>query len=196
MTQTTKRLEKVYRHRRLGWLAIAAALIVTLAGCTTQPQKTVSASVVEAMSAPAGDNFARAYEPREFSFPRDHGPHPDYRTEWWYYTGNLTDTEGTEYGYQLTFFRTALTPDMPPRASDLASNQVYMAHFALTDGGRQEHESFDRYSRGAGGLAGASGDPLYQVWLEDWSAREVSPGDRVSKTTQLVRIEYHGTPTP
>ena len=151
-----------------------------LAGCSAQPEKTVSASVVEAMSAPAGDNFARAYEPIEFSFPRDHGPHPEYRTEWWYYTGNLTGTEGatggTEYGYQLTFFRTALTPDMPARTSDLASNQVYMAHFALTDGGRQEHESFERFSRGAAGLAGAQGEPLFKAWLEDWSATEVEPG--------------------
>ena len=176
MTQTTKRLGQIYRHRPLGWLAITAALIVTLAGCTAQPEKTVSASVVEAMSAPAGDNFARAYEPREFSFPRDHGPHPDYRTEWWYYTGNLTDTQGTEFGYQLTFFRTALTPDMPPRASDLASNQVYMAHFALTDGGRQEHESFERFSRDAAGLAGAQGEPLFAAWLENWSAKEIAPG--------------------
>ena len=175
MTQTTIRFGQIYRRRRLSWLAIAAALLVTLAGCTTQPEKTVSASVVEAMSAPAGDNFARAYAPREFSFPRDHGPHPDYRTEWWYYTGNLTDTEGTEYGYQLTFFRTALTPEMPARTSDLASNQVYMAHFALTDGGRQEHESFERFSRGAAGLAGAQGEPLFTAWLEDWSATEVEP---------------------
>ena len=82
----------------------------------------------------------------------------------------------TEYGYQLTFFRTALTPDMPARASDLASNQVYMAHFALTDGGRQEHESFERFSRGAAGLAGAQGEPLFKAWLEDWSATEVEPG--------------------
>ncbi len=62
---------------------------------------------------------------------------------------------GQPYGYQLTFFRTALAPDLPARTSDLATNQVYMAHFALTDGGRETHESFDRYSRGAANLAGA-----------------------------------------
>ncbi len=150
--------------------------MLLLGGCGTQAEKTVSASVVEAMSAPAGDNFARATEPRAFHFPQDHGPHPEYRTEWWYYTGNLTDTEGVEYGYQLTFFRTALTPDMRPRSSDLASNQVYMAHFALTDGGRQEHESFERFSRGAAGLAGAQGEPLFAAWLENWSAKEIEPG--------------------
>jgi predicted secreted hydrolase len=65
---------------------------------------------------------------------------------------------------------------MPARASTLATNQVYMAHFALTDGGRGKHESFERYSRGAGGLAGAVGEPTYRVWLEDWTAAEVAPG--------------------
>jgi hypothetical protein len=62
---------------------------------------------------------------------------------------------GNDYGYQLTFFRSALAPQMAQRTSTLATNQVYMAHFALTDGARDEHESFERYSRGAGGLAGA-----------------------------------------
>ena len=69
----------------------------------------------------------------------DHGPHPEYRTEWWYYTGNLAGADGTPYGYQLTFFRNSLAPEMQERASTLATNQVYMAHFALTDGGRGEH---------------------------------------------------------
>lgn len=148
----------------------------TTAGCTGAAQNEVSASVVEAMSAPAGDAYARAYEPIQFVFPRDHGAHPDYRTEWWYYTGNLQDQDGTDYGYQLTFFRSALAPQPVQRASDLGTNQVYMAHFALTDGGRSEHESFERYSRGAGGLAGAQGEPTFLVWLEDWSATEVEPG--------------------
>jgi predicted secreted hydrolase len=76
----------------------------------------------------------------------------------------------------LTFFRSALTPEMPARASTLASNQVYMAHFALTDGGRGAHASFDRYSRGAGELAGAVGEPAYRVWLEDWAAAEIRAG--------------------
>ncbi|MBK8051412.1 MAG: hypothetical protein IPK16_32540 [Anaerolineales bacterium] len=86
------------------------------------------------------------------------------------------DAAGIDYGYQLTFFRTALAPDMQPRASTLAADQIYMAHFALTDGARQQHESFERYSRGAADLAGAEGQPGFSVWLEDWVAREVEPG--------------------
>lgn len=136
----------------------------------------MSSSVVEAMAAPSDAAYARAMEPRAFQFPRDHGPHPEYRTEWWYYTGNLAGADGTPYGYQLTFFRSALTPALPERVSNLATNQVYMAHFAVSDGDAREHVSFERYSRGAGSLAGATGVPTYSVWLEDWSARQVKPG--------------------
>jgi predicted secreted hydrolase len=152
-------------------------LVALLSGCAVNAAPPVmSASVVEAMSAPSDAAYARATEPRPFTFPLDHGPHPEYRTEWWYYTGNLEGDDGTPYGYQLTFFRSALTPDAPKRDSGLASNQVYMAHFAISDGGEERHASFERYSRGAGGLAGATGVPTYSVWLEDWSAQELTPG--------------------
>jgi predicted secreted hydrolase len=157
----------------LGLASVAGAAILVLGGCTQPAQTVVSASVVEAMSGPAAGDYARAIEPIEFVFPRDHGAHPQYRTEWWYYTGNLQDAGGSDYGYQLTFFRSALSPQAAERASNLATNQVYMAHFALTDSARGEHESFERYSRGAGGLAGAEGEPAFGVWLEDWSAVQV-----------------------
>lgn len=163
--------------RTIHRFTLCVMLVLLAAGCRAQAaDRPISASVVEAMRAPDDADFARAYAPRAFDFPRDHGAHPDYRTEWWYYTGNLTADDGTPFGFQLTFFRSALTPEMPARESTLASNQVYMAHFALTDGGRGAHDSFDRYSRGAGELAGAVGDPAYRVWLEDWSAAEVAPG--------------------
>lgn len=162
------------RQSLIAILPILGALL-GFSGCAAPAAPAVSASVVEAMSAPSDAAYARAVEPRAFTFPRDHGPHPEYRTEWWYYTGNLTDTTGASHGYQLTFFRTALTPTMAARTSTLAADQIFMAHFALTDGARQEHESFDRYSRGAGGLAGAQGEPDFRVWLEDWSAVEIAP---------------------
>lgn len=158
----------------LFWLLL---IITSLSGCTAAEQTHfASANVVASLSGPADDAFARAYEPLDFVFPRDHGAHPAYRTEWWYYTGNLTNRTGRQYGYQLTFFRSALTPDQPERTSDLATNQVYMAHFAVTDVAANTHVSFERFSRGAGGLAGATGDPTYGVWLEDWAVRELEPG--------------------
>lgn len=127
-----------------------------------------AAAIVFAPSADSAE-FARVLEPRRFSFPLDHGPHPEYRTEWWYYTGNLDDPVSGHFGYQLTFFRNALAPEAPPRASHLAASQIYFAHLALSrpDGA---YQSFERFSRGAGGLAGAGGAP-FGVWLENWSAR-------------------------
>jgi len=156
-------------------------LTLVLSGCAPGASSTVvSANVVEAMRAPDGDLYARAVEPIALTFPQDHGAHPEYRTEWWYYTGNLETPAGEPLGFQLTFFRSALTPTMADRASAMASNQVYMGHFAVSDGRIDKHFSFDRYSRGAGGLAGAEvtpdESPRYRIWLEDWVAEEVEPG--------------------
>ena len=135
-----------------------------------------STSVSDVLSSEADAGFAYALEPMKLQFPRDHGAHPEYQIEWWYYTGNLHTDDGKAFGYQLTFFRFALTPQMPERTSHLATNQIYMAHFALTDAANGDYFCFERRSRGAGGLAGATGDPIYKVWLEDWSATEAEPG--------------------
>lgn len=157
------------------WLLVLGSVLLILAGCTGETRRVASASVVEALSRGQG-NFALATEPVSLTFPRDHGPHPAYRTEWWYFIGNLTDERGRPYGYQLTFFRSALTAAAPPRESELASNQLYMAHFAMTSAPADRHLSFERFSRGAGGLAGAQGEPDFAVWLEDWSAHQTGPG--------------------
>lgn len=118
--------------------------------------------------------FARALAPMAFEFPRDHGPHFDFQTEWWYYTGNLDTADGRHFGYQLTFFRRGLTPGAPPaRPSDFATNQIYFAHFALTDAQNAQHLFAERFSRGAAGLAGASGEP-FGVWLEDWKVESLT----------------------
>lgn len=152
-------------------------LMPVAAGCASSSAGEIAgANVVEVLSGAADEGFARAYEPIPFQFPADHGPHPEFQTEWWYYTGNLADVDGNEYGYQLTFFRSALTPEMPPRTSDFATNQVYMAHFALTDVTAGQHESFELFNRGAGGVAGATTTPEVQVWLDDWFMRQVEPG--------------------
>ena len=148
-----------------------------------------SAGVADVLSSEADERFARALEPMTLQFPRDHGAHPEYQIEWWYYTGNLHTDDGKAFGYQLTFFRFALTPKMPERNSGFATNQVYMAHFAVTDAANGEYFCFERRSRGAGGLAGATGDPTYKVWLEDWSATETEPGVmhlHVASTSDLI----------
>jgi predicted secreted hydrolase len=123
-----------------------------------------------------GAGYLRAEGPIDLQFPADHGPHPDYRTEWWYYTGNLVSDGGERFGYQLTLFRQALAPpaSRAERESAWAAEQVYMGHFALTDVSRGRFQAFERFARGAAGLAGAQAAP-YHVWLEDWRMEEVEP---------------------
>jgi predicted secreted hydrolase len=121
--------------------------------------------------------YLRVTGPANLEFPADHGPHPDYQTEWWYYTGNLVADGGQRFGYQLTFFRRALVPpaQRTERESAWAADQVYMAHLALTDIAGRRYDAFERFARGAAGLAGAQAAP-YHVWLEDWQVEEVEPG--------------------
>ncbi|MBT8398483.1 MAG: carotenoid 1,2-hydratase, partial [Gemmatimonadetes bacterium] len=126
-----------------------------------------SLSVSDVMGGSSTEGFARALEPRVFEFPRDHGPHPSYRTEWWYITGNLENPQGDPYGFQFTIFRSALDGSPPIGASSWATNQVFMGHFAVTDGSGRTFRGFERFSRVANGLAGAQADP-FRVWLEDW----------------------------
>lgn len=127
-----------------------------------------------ALAAPAG--FNRADGSRQLSFPDDFGAHPDFQTEWWYYTGNLWDSQGRRFGYQLTFFRRALLSpqEIPKRASQWGTSQAFLAHFAITDARSGEHQVFERASRGSIGLAGAEPVP-FRVWLEDWHVEEVAP---------------------
>ena len=116
-------------------------------------------------------DFDRVTAPGEFSFPEDHGPHPTFRTEWWYFTGNLFAQAESHFGYQLTLFRTGLAPVAADRESDFATDQIYFAHFALSRPGGA-YDSAERFSRGAAGLAGASASPP-AFWLENWSVRAV-----------------------
>ena len=124
----------------------------------------------EVLGGASDAGFARAYDERAFRFPRDYGPHPRFRNEWWYFTGNLFSDDGRRFGYELTLFRIALTPRAPARASHWATNQVYLGHFALTDAVGQRFHYFERFSRGALGLAGAQAEP-FGVWLNDWGVR-------------------------
>lgn len=132
-------------------------------------EPSASLSVAEALRSSDNRGYARALEPRAFNFPQDHGPHPEFRTEWWYYTGNLATAEGRRFGFQLTFFRSALAPEMPERGSAWATRQAWLAHFALSDVDGERFHAFERWSRGAVGLAGVQAAP-FRVWVEDWSA--------------------------
>ncbi|HZK80206.1 MAG TPA: lipocalin-like domain-containing protein [Humisphaera sp.] len=113
--------------------------------------------------------FSQATSPRDWKFPRDHGRHDGFKTEWWYFTGNLSDDSGRKFGYQLTFFRTAIAPVAATRPSQWAFRDLYFAHAAISDVTGQTFVFKDRMSRGRTGLAESS-DKTLDVRLFDWKA--------------------------
>jgi len=124
-------------------------------------------SLVETLGGLDTAGYARALEVRDFTFPADHGPHPDYRTEWWYVPGNLSASGGRDFGFQLTIFRNALAPREVGGPSTWATRQAFMGHFTVTDVSTGRFVAEERFARGAAGLAGAETTPL-RVWIEDW----------------------------
>jgi predicted secreted hydrolase len=152
--------------------------LLLFAACSRTPEPVrAEFDVGELLSASADPRFVRATEPREFVFPDDHGPHPDFQTEWWYFTGTLADESGGEYGYQLTFFRRALALEAPKLDSNWASSEFCMAHFTLSSAREQRFEARERFERNALGLAGATSKP-WRVWLRDWHVEgELDGGD-------------------
>lgn len=155
---------------RLWWLGVVLA-----AACGVEPEEPPPFSVGGILAGGSDQAYARATRPLDFQFPRDHGAHPRFKYEWWYFTGNLVADDGRRYGYQFTLFRRALDPLPPDDGSRWSTNQVYLAHAALTDidGGTFMHD--ERYARGALGLAGVTTGP-FRAWLEDWRIDEIPPG--------------------
>lgn len=151
-----------------------------------------SSRLSELLGSDGVQGFPLAIEPRAFSFPEDHGPHPEYRNEWWYVTGNLDANDGRRFGYELTLFRFALAPEPKPQSairSDWATEQVYIGHFAITDVEAGEFHVGQRYSRGAAGLAGADSEP-FNVWLDDWHIKVNEEGAWTLKASdENVEIE-------
>ena len=122
-------------------------------------------------------HYATVTPGRKFVFPADHGEHPDFKTEWWYFTGNLRDQAGTAYGYQLTFFRAGLPSPADVASSPWSSADVMMAHFAVSDGQEMTFHPYERFSRRALELAGVRQDEQgLEVWLESWRLHRSAGG--------------------
>lgn len=121
-------------------------------------------------ASPAPTPFQPATAGYHYTFPRDHGSHPTYRTEWWYYTGHLQSKNGRSFGFELTFFRRGVPPDeVKTLPSKWSVKDLYLAHFAVTDiTGKRFHFS-EKFSREGLGKAGADESRL-RVWIDDWRA--------------------------
>jgi predicted secreted hydrolase len=118
--------------------------------------------------------------PCNLEFPKDHGPHPGYRTEWWYYTGNLTSDTGDRYGFQFTIFRTQISPPgceqhWPRNSSAWRTRQIYLGHAAISDISGKRHVQDERVARAAMGLAGGvHKDGNTDLFISTWSLQIAS----------------------
>ena len=124
------------------------------------------------------------------SFPRDHASHPDYKIEWWYYTGNLQTAAGRRFGYQVTFFRVGVDPS-PVNPSRWAVRDLYMTHLAVSDPSGNRYRFQERLNRGGPGLAGAETD-RYRVWNDDWTASLDASGRHVHSRGRHSRRRRSG----
>jgi predicted secreted hydrolase len=157
---------------RLLVIASVGACLLACGAATDSERLAVSNTGLRYLGDEAAPEFERAISPRELSFPADHGEHRTFRTEWWYFTGNLETPAGRDFGFELTFFRFALKPGDSPLETGSAwrTDQVWMAHLAVTDVVAGRFTAVERLARASLGVAGATAQPL-QVWVRDWSAR-------------------------
>ncbi len=129
-----------------------------------------------------------------YQFPRDHFSHPDFKTEWWYYTGNLRDGGGHRYGFELVFFRQGQAQREETKSA-WRVDDIYLAHLALTniDGGKFQY--FERTNRAGPGIAGASLDQA-RIWNGNWQSRwDLATGDQtLSAVEKGLRFNLRLTP--
>jgi predicted secreted hydrolase len=183
-------------------VSILTLTVLCLTGCNqkqnydfNQPNHALTG--IDTLQADSTGGFARAFRSRAFQFPEDHLAHPDFKHEWWYFTGNLSTATGDRIGYQLTLFRIGLKPDEKiiktldyvsgapeqnaEHESNWRTNHIYMGHLTLTDITNQRFYHYEKFSRSVMGLSGSeliktgikqqqNGEEAsaIRIWLEDW----------------------------
>ncbi len=135
------------------------------------------------------DGFAIPQPDPQFVFPADHGPHPDFRIEWWYLTANLTGPDGTDYGLQWTLFRSALRAGT---GDGWQSPQLWMGHAAVTT--PDAHFVTERLARGGIGQAGVIADP-FRAWIDDWQLSGASDWSDMTLSASGPSFAYDMTLT-
>ena len=141
-----------------------------------------------------GFTYQLALPGRKLSFPADHFSHPNFKTEWWYYTGHLETAGGKRYGYQVTFFRFGLRDRQEPQRKEhpVIFTDLYMAHFALSDIAAKKFLFRERINRGYGDKAGAAAD-RYHVWNEDWKVEGDANNHRIQVSDRQSRLNLRLT---
>ncbi|MFK7957025.1 MAG: lipocalin-like domain-containing protein [Lysobacterales bacterium] len=163
------------RHPGVLLTTVIISAGIWLSGCSEPP---ASASLQQTLGGDPDPGFSRAVAVQPLRFPMDHGAHPDYQTEWWYFTGHVSSNDlptQRNFGYQLTFFRQALTPQEPAteplakgdQTPSWAASQLFLAHFAISDLDRGTFYHAQRLTRGSAGQ-GEAAEGQMAVRVEDW----------------------------
>jgi len=166
----------LFRH----WQGVLLLFVFCSAAVATSPLPEDSLSLKGVLGQQNGltTGFHQVLNPRVFAFPEDHLAHQAYKTEWWYFTGNLSTAQAQKFAYQFTLFRFALHPHkVSAHNSAWRSNNIYMAHVALTDIKQKKMLQQERFSRDGLALAGVgkTEQGLVQFWLNDWQISALQP---------------------
>jgi predicted secreted hydrolase len=140
-------------------------------------------------------DWRRAAAGWKYEWPRDHGAHRDFKTEWWYFTGNLRAAGGRKFGYQLTFFRQGTRlPAAPPARSRFVVPDLKFGHFTITDVAKRRFLFSQELMRGAFGDAGFE-DGARLAWLGGWSLAQETDGSFRIKASEPDRsLDLHLVP--
>jgi predicted secreted hydrolase len=186
--------------------SVAASLCEALDGAWIRRRSRVARRATATLAAALCGVFVAAEwkiaEPGwKYEFPRDHHAHPEFKTEWWYFTGNLFDQEGQRFGYELTFFRQGIRPAAArdPNASRFIVDDLKFAHFAVSDVNGRQFRYEQKMNRGAFGEAGFDDPAPRLAWIENWSL--TAKGDdafelTASGTAGTLRLDLRSTRPP
>jgi predicted secreted hydrolase len=145
---------------------------------------------------PAVAQYRAALPGYHYQFPRDHFDHPEFQTEWWYYTGNVTATDGRRFGFELTFFRQAIHRDVL-KATLWEVRDLYMAHLALSDLDGERFYHVERTNRAGPGLAGVNASTR-RIWNGNWSVEWKNDGQQLRAVDErfVLDLSMHSQKPP
>lgn len=182
----------------LGALILLSGVVVIVLTGEGENTETAGLTVSSVMSGADG-GFTKADSIIKFSFPEDHFAHPGFRTEWWYFTGNLFTRDGRRFGYQVTIFRNGIYPVPKEDTTGFSASAVYSAHIGVSDISTGKFYSFESFARGAGGLGGSNIDNSTvfagSVALKfDFSKDPAMPLMRISAKKKELELELELLP--
>jgi len=151
-------------------------------------------AIVAALLLLVTNPFAAQYRPAipgyRFEFPRDYFDHPDFQTEWWYYTGNLKSANGQHYGFELTFFRQGVSRDQTTQPATWDMRDLYIAHLALSDLDGQKFYHYERINRAGPGIAGVS-QSTARIWNGNWQIQWGNSDQKLQAIEKLFQLRLN-----